>query len=55
MNQYDRNGIIAGLVIGIPMAVANGPEKDMAWHVSYAFGVILFCWAIARIVRWWRK
>jgi uncharacterized membrane protein YczE len=46
MTRYGRNGIVAGILIGVPLSIYNNPRALIPEHMAYVLGVILFCWAV---------
>jgi hypothetical protein len=49
MTLIDRNGILAGLALGIPFTLFKNPEAPVTEHFFYVLGVVVFCWAVARL------
>ena len=42
MTRYGRNGIVAGILIGVPLSIYNNPRALIPEHMAYVLGVILF-------------
>ena len=46
MKLYGRNGLIAGIFIGIPLTLYNNPNGPLAEWVGNVMGTMLVCWAL---------